>query len=163
MKPGIHCSPEVLQYYTQLFKKRSHRYLIFRIPSSSRMRKQSPLIEVEKAAPRNANFSDFVHDLPKAEARYAVYDFSYITPDWGVKDAILFIHWTPYEGSHTRYRTTYALTKAAILGELRELSVVKDVEVTDAEDLLERKMLNSLLPIREKGVDLKLGAVQEMK
>ena len=51
----------------------------------------------------------------------------------------------------------YASTKATILEQLRLMTSLKNVDVTDAEDLTEPNMLKALLPMREKGIDLGLS------
>ena len=62
---GIKCSEKVLEDFSKMLKQRKYRYIIYRIPSGG----QSSDIMVEKASTRNATFNDFVHDLPKNEAR----------------------------------------------------------------------------------------------
>ena len=56
----------------------------------------------------------------------------------------------------------YASTKSTILDQLNQMTTLKSVNVTDADDLTEPNMLKALLPMREKGIDLglRLGVTQ---
>ena len=153
---GITCSKDVRIYFKKLQEKREYRYVIYRIRTGPKSR----FITLEKTGDRDNEFHDFVADLPKSEARYAVYDFSYITPDWGLKDGILFIFWTPYDTSQVEARTIYSSSKATILAELRDGASFKQIEVTDVADLNESYLMDALLPLREKGIDLNLGKME---
>jgi len=150
---GIQCTEEVEEYFDKLQRKREFRYIIYRIRSGP----GSSSITMEKAADRNNEFRHFVEDLPSDEARFAVYDFSYITPDWNLKDGLLFIFWSPYGASRVEARTMYSSSKQNILRTLRKGTSLKAVEITDSEDLTEANLMEALLPLREKGQDLNLG------
>ena len=149
---NISCTKDVAEYFHKLQDLREFRYVTWKIRVGTKER----VVALEKTGHRDADFIDFVRDLPKSEARYAVFDFSYITPEWGYKDALLFIYWCPFEGSNNESRTIYAATKALVLSALRRGTSLKAVEVTDIDDLTEHKLMSKLMPYREKGVELNL-------
>lgn len=154
---GIQCSAEVSEFFQKLKSNRKYRYVIYRVRHGN----GASTIALDRVGNRENSFHDFIDDLPKHEARFAVYDFSYITPDWGMKDSLLFIFWTPFEASQMQARTVYSSSKRAVLETLRQGTALKQIEVTDAEDLTESNLMETLLPLREKGINLHLGRVMK--
>ena len=66
-------SEEVKIKYDEIKKKKTHRYCVFFI-------KDEKLIAVEKMAPRDANYEEFLVDLMAGgpeDCRYGLYDFEY--------------------------------------------------------------------------------------
>ena len=66
-------SEEVKIKYDEIKKKKTHRYCVFFI-------KDEKLIAVEKMAPRDANYEEFLGDLMACgpeDCRYGLYDFEY--------------------------------------------------------------------------------------
>merc|ERR1712013_939553 len=130
---NISCTKDVGEYFDKLHDQREFRYVTWKIRSGTKEK----IVALEKTGHRDADFID-------------------ITPEWGYKDALLFIYWSPFEGSNNESRTVYAATKHLVLNTLRRGTSLKSVEVTDMDDLTEPKLMSILMPYREKGVDLHL-------
>lgn len=68
--------------------RKKYRYIIYRLSDDNRT------IIVEKAAEKEADYDDFLTNLPDVDCRYAIYDFEYQkAADEGVRSKICFVVW----------------------------------------------------------------------
>merc|ERR1712051_181387 len=96
MASGVAVSEEVKIKYDEIKKKKTHRYCVFFI-------KDEKLIAVEKMAPRDANYEEFLGDLMACgpeDCRYGLYDFEYEHQCQGTsektrKEELLLMSWCP--------------------------------------------------------------------
>ena len=80
-------NPECLEAYQELKLGKKTKYIIFTLS------KDNTEIVVEKTAPPDAKYDDFVADLPENECRWAVYDFDFEKDDGGKRTKITFFSW----------------------------------------------------------------------
>lgn len=73
--------------FTELQRKKVHRYVIFRIDESKKE------VVVEKTGSPSESYENFTASLPGNDCRYAVYDFDFVTAENCQKSKIFFIAW----------------------------------------------------------------------
>ena len=103
---GIGLNDEVTATFNDFKLNHKYKYVIFR------MNPEMTEVIVEKTGEKDKTYEDFVNDLPAKEARYAVYDLEYETPD-GLRNKIIFYLWTP-DGCKIKEKMLFASTKATI-------------------------------------------------
>lgn len=72
--------------YQDLKLKKKYKYLVYKLSADN------SCVEMEKAA-ESGTYDDFIAALPKAECRYAVFDFEYEKPGEGQRNKICFFAW----------------------------------------------------------------------
>lgn len=97
--------------FTELQRKKSHRYVIFKIDEKKRE------VAVEKTGGPAESYDDFLAALPENDCRYAVYDFDFVTAENCQKSKIFFIAWSPAT-SRIRAKMLYATSKDSLRREL---------------------------------------------
>jgi cofilin len=125
-KSGVSVSPECVAKYNELKLGKSIKYIIYRLSDDYKE------IVVEDAS-TDDNWEDFQEKLLNAKAshkgkegkgpRYAVYDFQYeLEGGEGTRNKIVFISWSPDEGTLVFPRMTYASSKEALKNALPGLA-----------------------------------------
>ena len=91
LQPNASCGMGVADHsrdaFTELQRKKVHRYVIFRVDEKKRE------VVVDKTGGPAENYDDFTASLPDNDCRYAVYDFDYVTEENCQKSRIIFIAW----------------------------------------------------------------------
>lgn len=77
------------EIFRELQRKKSHRYLIFKIDDKQKQ------VVVEKTGNVTESYDDFMASLPENDCRYAIYDFDFdfVTEENCQKSKIFFIAW----------------------------------------------------------------------
>jgi cofilin len=125
-KSGVSVSPECVAKYNELKLGKSIKYIIYRLSDDYKE------IVVEDTS-ADDNWEDFQEKLLNAKAshkgkegkgpRYAVYDFQYeLEGGEGTRNKIVFISWSPDEGTLVFPRMTYASSKEALKNALPGLA-----------------------------------------
>ncbi|MCJ1267104.1 cofilin [Lobaria immixta] len=125
-KSGVSVNPECVTTYNDLKLGKSIKYIIYRISDDYKE------IVVEHAS-SDDNWETFQEKLLNAKAshkgkegkgpRYAVYDFQYeLEGGEGTRNKIVFISWSPDEGTLVFPRMTYATSKEALKNALPGLA-----------------------------------------
>merc|ERR1712127_233127 len=123
---------EVKIKYDEIKKKKTHRYCVFFI-------KDEKLIAVEKMAPRDANYEEFLGDLMACgpeDCRYGLYDFEYEHQCQGTsektrKEKLLLMSWCPDTARIKKkmlYSSSFDALKKCLVG------VQKYIQATDESE-----------------------------
>ena len=88
---GVAVEPTCIEEFNKIKLKKAYQYVQYKVSDDLQQ------IEVDKCVPaggdRQANFTNFVDQLPSDDCRYAVYDFHYNMGDAGEREKLLFIVW----------------------------------------------------------------------
>jgi len=97
---------------------------------------------VDKTAPPNSTYDDFVASLPTNDCRYAVYDFEYQAEDGGTRNKIMFVVWAP-DSAKIKAKMLYASSKDAVRKKLVGVGV--EVQATDRSEIDHSSVLAKVL------------------
>ena len=113
------------------------RYIVFKLNDDMTQ------VIIEKTAPKEATYEDFLNDLPANSARYAVYDLEYDTAE-GLRQKIIFVMWAP-DRCKIKEKMLFASTKATIKQAF--LGISAEVQATDANELSQEEVINKVKAI----------------
>lgn len=68
---GIAITDEVVSAYNAMKLTKNSGYLVFKLSADLKS------VVLDKTGPANAQWTDFIKELPKDDGRYAVFDFSF--------------------------------------------------------------------------------------
>uniref|UniRef100_A0A0E0MPU8 ADF-H domain-containing protein n=1 Tax=Oryza punctata TaxID=4537 RepID=A0A0E0MPU8_ORYPU len=123
---GIGVAAECKQTFLELQRKKSHRYVIFKIDDKGKE------VVVDKTGSSTESFDDFMDSLPESDCRYAIYDFDFVTEENCQKSKIFFVAWSP-SISRIRAKMLYATSKERFRRELD--GVHYEIQATDPSEL----------------------------
>eukprot|EP01018_Ginkgo_biloba_P020360 Gb_41490 [translate_table: standard] len=123
---GMAVSDDCKLKFLELKRKKTHRFIIFKIDD------QLQQITVEKLGEPTESYDSFTASLPEKECRYAVYDFDFVTEENCQKSKIIFISWSP-DTSKVRSKMLYASSKDRFRRELD--GVHCEVQATDPTEM----------------------------
>ncbi|CAM6094137.1 unnamed protein product [Calypogeia fissa] len=123
---GMRVSDECKLKFMELKKKKTYRYIIFKIDEKVQE------ITVEKAGGPNESYDAFSSSLPESDPRYGVFDFDFVTEDNCQKSKIFFIAWSP-DTSRVKAKMLYASSKDRFRRELD--GVHYEVQATDPTEM----------------------------
>lgn len=115
-------SQECYDLFQEIKIRKKHRYVLFKIDNWK--------LEISKVGDRNANFEDFLKELPFSDCRYAVYDHERMKNDqYGARKAekVFFITWQPVPAP-TQLKMLYSTerrTLGAVFKGVEEIVAVK--------------------------------------
>jgi cofilin len=95
---GMGVAEETKTSFLDLKRKKSHRYVIFRIDD-----KEKEVIVEKQGAPWES-YDDFTAALPSDDCRFAVYDYDFVTEDNCQKSKIFFIAWLVVCSSFSQFK-----------------------------------------------------------
>jgi cofilin len=101
---GIGVAAECKQTFLELQRKKSHRYVIFKIDDKCKE------VVVDKTGSSTESFDDFMDSLPESDCRYAIYDFDFVTEENCQKSKIFFIAWYYFCVSLINFSQYYNIT-----------------------------------------------------
>ncbi len=84
---GMAVSDECKLKFMELKRKKTYRYIIFKIDQVAQQ------IILERTGGPEATYEDFASHLPEDDCRYGVYDFDFVTDDNCQKSKIFFVAW----------------------------------------------------------------------
>ncbi|KAG2231341.1 hypothetical protein BDF21DRAFT_182185 [Thamnidium elegans] len=125
MSSGVAVNSECLELYQDLKIRKKYKYIIFKLSSDNKE------IVVEKSA-TDAEYNDFLSQLPDDEPRYAVFDFEYEKTGEGKRNKITFYSWIP-DTSKVRQKMLYASSKDALRRQLVGIAI--EVQGTDSSEV----------------------------
>jgi cofilin len=108
---GMAVSDECKLKFMELKRKKTYRYIIFKIDQVAQQ------IILERTGGPEATYEDFASHLPEDDCRYGVYDFDFVTDDNCQKSKIFFVAWSP-DTSRVKAKMTYASSKDRFRREL---------------------------------------------
>ncbi|KAG6471260.1 actin-depolymerizing factor 11 [Zingiber officinale] len=123
---GMGVAEDCKEIFRELQRKKSHRYVIFKIDDKQKQ------VVVEKTGKVTESYDDFTASLPENDCRYAIYDFDFVTEENCQKSKIFFIAWSPAI-SRIRAKMLYATSKDRFRRELD--GVHYELQATDPTEL----------------------------
>ena len=109
-----------------------YRYVIFTFSDDLEY------IVVEKTAPKEKTYDDFLDDLPPRDVRYAVYDYDFTAEDGTQRNRLVFIAWAP-DVAPVKRKMLVASTKLSLKNALAGVSL--EIQATDDSEIQESEML----------------------
>jgi cofilin len=109
-----------------------NRYVIFDFS------KDLQYVVVEKAAPKDATYDNFLDDLPPRDVRYAVYDYEWKADDDTLRNKLVFIVWAP-DVAPVKRKMLIASTKLSVKNALA--GVALELQATDDSEIQENMIL----------------------
>ncbi|KAL9002831.1 MAG: hypothetical protein Q9188_004256 [Gyalolechia gomerana] len=136
-KSGVTVSPECISKFNELKLGKSIKYIIYKLSDDYKE------IVVEETS-TDAEWENFQNKIMNAKAsykgkegkgpRYAVYDFQYeLEGGEGTRNKIVFISWSPDEGTLVYPRMTYASSKEALKNALNGLGA--EVQANNEDEI----------------------------
>ncbi|XP_010469748.1 PREDICTED: actin-depolymerizing factor 6 [Camelina sativa] len=125
-RSGMGVADESKTTFHELQRKKTHRYVVFRIDESKNE------VVVEKTGNPAESYDDFLGSLPDNDCRYAVYDFDFVTSENCQKSKIFFFAWSP-ETSHIRAKVLYSTSKGQFRRELHGIHY--EIQATDPTEV----------------------------
>ncbi|CAE6417187.1 unnamed protein product [Rhizoctonia solani] len=127
MSSGVTVDPSCLAVYQGLKIGNKDKVVYIMLKLSDDLQS----IVVDKTSSDN-NFDNFVAQLPQAEPRWAVYDFSFEKDDGGKRNRLVFLVWSP-ESSHIKHKMVYAASREALRKPLDGISI--EIQATDLSEI----------------------------
>ncbi|KAL9008683.1 MAG: hypothetical protein Q9173_006212 [Seirophora scorigena] len=136
-KSGVTVTPECIEKFNELKLGKSIKYIIYKLSDDYKE------IVVEEAS-TDGEWENFQSKIMNAKAsykgkegkgpRYAVYDFQYeLDGGEGTRNKIVFISWSPDEGTLVFPRMTYASSKEALKNALNGLGA--EVQANNEDEI----------------------------
>jgi cofilin len=127
MSSGIAVDDACVTSYNELKLGHKYRYVLYKIADDNKS------ITVEATGAPSTTYDQFVAALPKADCRFAVYDFEYtVSEAEGPRNKILFVAWSP-DTSKVKSKMMYASSKDTLKKSL--VGLAKDIQATDASEI----------------------------
>eukprot|EP01097_Dermamoeba_algensis_P010080 TRINITY_DN7291_c0_g1_i1.p2 TRINITY_DN7291_c0_g1~~TRINITY_DN7291_c0_g1_i1.p2 ORF type:complete len:139 (-),score=35.06 TRINITY_DN7291_c0_g1_i1:103-519(-) len=126
MASGVAVSDECVTKYQELKLGKSARYILFKLSDDLKE------VVVDKVAPSDTPYKDFLDSLPANDCRYAVYDFEFTAEDGGQRNKIVFVLWAP-DSAKIKPKMLYTSSKADLRKKL--VGIATEVQATDRAEI----------------------------
>ena len=134
---GITCTDEISVLYDKLRLRKYCRYIMLKIDKVNDVE----TIVLEREAPREETWEQFVDSLPAYEPRFIVYDFEFTDSERRKHADLLLITWIP-DNCSVKQKVVYSSSKKSFL---TKLVGAKIIDAFDADDLREDVIINKIL------------------
>jgi len=125
MSSGVTVNPECLTMYEDLKLRKKYKYIIFEVNDAKTE------IIVKKTS-TSKDYDEFLTDLPENGCRWAVYDLEFEKEDGGVRQKIIFYHWSP-DGAKIKDKMVSASSRDAIRRSL--VGIATEIQGTDDSEV----------------------------
>jgi cofilin len=125
MSSGVSAHPDCLTKFEELKLRKKIKYIIFRVNDS----KTEIIPEKESLS---SDYDEFLQDLPENECRWAVYDLEFQKDEGGLRQKIIFLHWSP-DGAKIKDKMVTASSKDALRRPLTGIST--EIQGTDYSEV----------------------------
>ncbi|KAF9123186.1 cofilin [Mortierella sp. 14UC] len=122
---GVKAHPDCVQSFMELKLQKSHKYIIYKISDDLET------IEVVKTS-NDADYDNFLAELPAEDCRWAVYDFAFKTADGGDRNKIVFFSWSP-DNAKIKPKMLYASSKEGLRKSLN--GIAAEIQGTDFDEV----------------------------
>jgi cofilin len=129
---AIKVRDDCLPVWDDIKIRHKNRYLLFNFSDDLRY------VVVEKAAPKEATYDNFLDDLPTRDVRYAVYDYEWKADDDTIRNKLVFVVWAP-DVAPVKRKMLIASTKTSVKNALTGVAV--ELQATDDCEIEEMMML----------------------
>jgi cofilin len=135
MSSGVAVDDEVIETFNSLKLKHTLRWATFKLNGDSTK------IVLDKTAPPNSTYDEFVKALPADDARYAIYDFEFSKEGEGTRNKILFVVWAP-DKSKIKNKMLIASSKDGIRKKL--VGIGTEIQATDYSEIDQKEVLEKV-------------------
>jgi len=134
-RSGVALGADCISTYETLKLGRGDKlkYIVFKLSDDKKQ------IVVAKTS-KDADYDNFIADLPENECRYAVYDFDYDTEE-GKRSKICFYTWSP-DTAPVRSKMVYASSKDALRRALT--GIAAEIQGTDFSEVAQETVLEKV-------------------
>jgi len=122
---------ECLTLFQELKLKKKWKYIIFRVGDD-----KTEIIKHKESTSKD--YDEFLGDLPETECRWAVYDLEFEKEEGGLRNKIIFYHWSP-DGAKIRDKMLAASSRDAIRRSLVGIAV--EIQGTDYSEVAHEAVL----------------------
>ncbi|KAF3796433.1 Actin-depolymerizing factor 5 [Nymphaea thermarum] len=123
---GLPISDECKNMFTELKKKKAHKFIVFKIDEHSK------LVMVDQVGGSAASYEELAASLPIDDCRYAVFDFDFVTIDNFPMSKTFLITWSP-SASKIRAKMLYATFKDGLRRALEGIHY--ELQATDPTEM----------------------------
>ncbi|CAM6112160.1 unnamed protein product [Calypogeia fissa] len=123
---GVRVSDECKLKFSELRKKKAHRYIIFKIDEKAQE------IIVERIGAPTESYETFASCLPENEPRFGVFDLDFVCEEGRPQSKIFFIAWSP-DTARVKAKMLYASSKERCRRELDGIHY--EVQATDPTEM----------------------------
>jgi len=136
MDIGIKTADECVTEFQSMKMSKGYRFITYKLNP------EFTQVVIDTKGARDSTWDDFVKSLPKAENRYVVFDFKFVTNDKPPRELekIIFVNWSP-DDAPTKLKTVYATNKEHFKASLQ---TSKEFQATDLSDL-DQKLIEETL------------------
>ncbi|XP_005107306.1 cofilin [Aplysia californica] len=133
MASGVKVAEETVEAYKAMkLQKTNNRYLIMSIDLAAGLIKVVASKEKMKDVDQEAEYNDFLAQLPSDSGRYCIVDLTIPQKNGAMKDILFLITWCPNEAT-TKSNILYTTSKRELLNKIREGMI--DLQANDLSDL----------------------------
>ncbi|KAF8945441.1 cofilin [Haplosporangium gracile] len=122
---GVKVIPACVDTFQELKLGKAHKYIIYKISDNLET------IEVVKSS-TDADYDNFLKELPEDDCRWAVYDFAFKTTDGGDRNKIVFFSWSP-DSAKIKPKMLYSSSKEGLRKLLNGVAV--EIQGTDYDEV----------------------------
>ncbi|KAF9152547.1 cofilin [Linnemannia schmuckeri] len=131
---GVKVHQNCIDAFLELKLGKTHKYIIYKVSDDLKS------IEVVKQS-NDADYDNFLKELPEDDCRWAVYDFAYKTADGGDRNKIVFYSWAP-DNAKVKAKMLYSSSKEGLRKVLNGLAV--EVQGTDLDEVAHETVLEKI-------------------
>ncbi|KAL8844163.1 MAG: hypothetical protein Q9205_002796 [Flavoplaca limonia] len=145
-KSGVAVTPDCVTKFNELKLGKTIKYIIYKLSDDYK----EVVVEETSTDPEWENFQKKIMDAKSsykgkegAGPRYAVYDFQYeLEGGEGTRNKIVFISWSPDEGTLVFPRMTYASSKEALKNALNGIGA--EVQANNEDEIEYSRILSGI-------------------
>ncbi|KAK5823462.1 cofilin-like protein [Linnemannia elongata] len=122
---GVKVHQNCIDTFQELKLGKTIKYIIYKVSDDLKS------IEVVKQSD-DADYDNFLKELPEDDCRWAVYDFAFKTTDGGDRNKIVFYSWAP-DNAKVKAKMLYSSSKEGLRKVLNGLAV--EIQGTDFDEV----------------------------
>ncbi|KAG0058356.1 cofilin [Linnemannia elongata] len=122
---GVKVLEKCIDTFQELKLGKTLKYIIYKVSDDLKS------IEVVKQSD-DADYDNFLTELPTDDCRWAIYDFAFKTSDGGDRNKIVFYSWAP-DNAKVKSKMLYSSSKEALRKALNGIAV--EIQGTDFDEV----------------------------
>jgi len=125
MSSGVAVNSDCLNVFQELKLRKKHKYIIFGLSPD-----KTEIISLKTGT--STEYEDFLADLPENQCRWAIYDLEFQKEEGGVRNKIIFYHWSP-DDAKIKDKMVFASSRDALRRSL--VGVAVEIQGTDNSEV----------------------------
>jgi len=131
MSSGVGVHESCLEAFQKLKLKKTTKYIIFAIN-----KEKTEIIMLKESTSKE--YDEFLADLPENECRWAVYDLEFNVEEGGLRNKLVFYHWSP-DTAKIKDKMVYASSRDALRRSFQGIAV--EIQGTDFSEVAHETVL----------------------